>query len=148
LDRPKPESSAGDFGSDYPRLYRYENHWAQIMKSKRPSLAREPFPERRKEVRYPVQAKAVIRKKSGQAVPATAVDLSSSGARLLIDPPGRLEVGEDVTIEVELSEDRDQPLFVWAAGKVVYIRGSASGIQLHGGHFHPLPFCWNEKSPA
>ncbi len=100
----------------------------------------DPSPERRKEARYPVEANVLIRKSNGETLHATAVDISSSGMRLLC--PNRscaLTPGEEVTVDVELPERPDKPFSVWGIGRVAHIDGGGAGIQLYGGHFDPLP---------
>jgi len=99
-----------------------------------------PSLERRKEARYPAKAKVLVRKVNGETVHATAVEISSSGMRLLcLDPSCPLASGEEVTVDVELPERPDKPFSAWGSGKVAYIDGGGTGIQLCGGHFDPLP---------
>lgn len=96
--------------------------------------------ERRREPRYPIQAKVMIKKDSGQTIPAMALDISSSGMRLHIDQhPCPLCLNENVTIEIELPDIPDKPLSAWGVGRVAHIGSGMAGIQLVAGHFHPLP---------
>jgi PilZ domain len=100
----------------------------------------EPSAERRKETRYPVEAKVLVRMANGETVHATAVNISSSGMRLLC--PNRccpLTPGEAVTVDVELPDRPDQPFSSWGLGRVAHVDGGDAGIQLYGGHFEPLP---------
>lgn len=101
---------------------------------------KDPSPERRKETRYPVEANVVVRKSNGNTLRATAVDISSSGMRLLC--PNRscpLTPGEEVTVDVELPEGPDKPFSAWGFGRVAHVNGGGAGIQLYGGHFDPMP---------
>ncbi len=101
--------------------------------------------ERRKETRYPVQAKAIVQKKNGETIVATAVDISSSGMRLRFDRRCPLQVDEEVTVDVELRERPNQPFSAWGLGRVAYINERGVGIQLLGGQFDPLPAGWRER---
>jgi len=100
---------------------------------------REPSPERRKELRYPVQAKVRVQKANGETLHARAVDISSSGMRLLW-PDGSclLSHGEEVTVDVELPECSDKPFSAWGLGRVAHIDSLGAGIQLFGGQFDTL----------
>jgi len=91
--------------------------------------------ERRKEPRYPIEAKALVRRKSGETIHATAVDISSSGMLLHIEPPFLLNLEEEVTVEVELPQDPDKPFSSWGVGRVAHIDGHRTGIQLCAGNF-------------
>jgi hypothetical protein len=96
--------------------------------------------ERRKETRYPVEAKVLVRKTNGETVHATAMNISSSGMRLLCpNGSGSLTPGEEVTIEVELPERTGQAFSAWGFGRVAHIDAGGAGIQLYGGHFDPPP---------
>lgn len=100
----------------------------------------QPSVERRREPRYPIQARVMVKKNNGQMIPATAINISSSGMRLHIEQqPCPLDQDEDVMIEVELPEFPDKPFSSWGVGRVAYIGAGGAGIQLHAGHFHPLP---------
>jgi c-di-GMP-binding flagellar brake protein YcgR len=99
----------------------------------------EQWAERRKETRYPVEAKVVVRKTNGETVSATAVNISSSGMRLCLEQPCPLALDEEVTVDVELPEHPDKPFSAWGLGRVAYIGQGGAGIQLYGGQFVPLP---------
>jgi PilZ domain len=100
---------------------------------------KEPSPERRKELRYPVEAKVLVQKANGETLHARAVDISSSGMRLLW-PNGSclLTHGEEVTVDVEFPEGSDKPFSAWGLGRVAHIDSLGAGIQLFGGQFDPL----------
>jgi len=99
--------------------------------------------DRRKEIRYPVEARVLVRKKSGEIVHATAVDISSSGMRLRLMEPPQLAIGEEITVEVELPDYPDRSFSSWGVGRIAYIdadgAGIGVGIQLSGGQFDPAP---------
>lgn len=91
--------------------------------------------DRRKEIRYPLEAQVIVRTRSGEAIHARAVDISSSGMRLYFAEPCRLPRGEEITVEVELPEYPDKPFSSWGVGRIAYVDGNGAGIQLLGGKF-------------
>jgi c-di-GMP-binding flagellar brake protein YcgR len=91
--------------------------------------------ERRKAIRYPVEAKVAVRTKEGQTIHATAVDISSSSMRLRLGERCPLALGDEVTVEVQLPEHPNRSFSKWGIGRVAYIDGSEAGIQLYGGQF-------------
>jgi c-di-GMP-binding flagellar brake protein YcgR len=93
--------------------------------------------ERRREFRYPVEAEVILRKKDGESIHATAVDISSSGMRLHLPERCRLILYEEVSVEVQLPECEDKPFSSWGLGRVAYLNGNRAGIQLFGGKFDP-----------
>lgn len=95
--------------------------------------------ERRKEIRYPAEAKVTLRKKDGQVIGATATDISSSGMRLQFDGPCPLALDDEITVDVELPDCPDKPFSAWGLGRVAYIARDYAGIQLFGGQFEPEP---------
>jgi hypothetical protein len=107
--------------------------------------ANAQHPDRRKEKRYPVAAKAIVQRKSGETILATAVDISSSGLRLRFDAPCALVLDEEVTVDVELREHADRPFSAWGLGRVAYLDADAAGIQLFDSQFDPLPAGWRER---
>ncbi len=94
--------------------------------------------ERRKEMRYPVEARVIVRKKSGEAIAADAVDISSSGMRLRPCQSCPLDLGDEVMVDIELPQSPDQPFSSWGLGKIAYKNARGIGIQLFGGCFDPL----------
>lgn len=91
--------------------------------------------DRRKEIRYPLEAKVIVRTKNGEAIPATAVDISSSGMRLRFGEPCPLARGEEITVEVELPDYPDKSFSSWGVGRIAHVIGNAAGVQLLGGQF-------------
>lgn len=91
--------------------------------------------ERRKEERFPIEAKVAVRKRDGETIHATAVDISSSGMRVRLAERGPFAVDEEVTVEVQLQEDPDRPFSSWGAGRIAYLHEGEVGIQLFGGKF-------------
>jgi hypothetical protein len=91
--------------------------------------------DRRKEVRYPLEAQVIVRAAGGRAIHATAVDISSSGMRLRFPEPCALVEGEEITVEVELPEHPDKSFSAWGVGRIAYIDAQGAGIQLLGGEF-------------
>jgi hypothetical protein len=95
--------------------------------------------ERRKEARYPVEANVIVRKKGGEAIAATAVDISSSGMRLRPCQSCPLDLDDEVSVEIELPEFPDKPFSSWGLGRIAYKNERGIGIQLFGGRFDPFP---------
>jgi hypothetical protein len=81
----------------------------------------------------------VGKKDGGQAIAATAVDIGSSGMRLITGQPCSLDIEDEVSVEIELPELPDKPFSTWGIGRVAYKNERGIGIQLHGGKFLPLP---------
>jgi hypothetical protein len=101
--------------------------------------------DRRKEPRYPLVAKVIVRTKSGEAIHATAIDISGSGMKLTLEQPSLLAIDDEVTVEVELPDRPEKPFSVWGLGRVAYIDDAGAGIQLHGGQFDSLPSSCRES---
>jgi len=94
--------------------------------------------ERRKELRYPIDARVIVRRRSGETLALRALDISGSGMRLCWEgQPAALALDEEVTVEIELAAEPDQPLWNWGLGRVAYIREGCAGIQVYGGQFDP-----------
>ena len=92
--------------------------------------------ERRRETRYPLEAKVIVRRQNGEVLAVRAHNISASGMRLhLGDQPGALARGEEVTVEVELQGHADKAFSAWGLGRVAYVDAAGAGIQLYGGHF-------------
>jgi c-di-GMP-binding flagellar brake protein YcgR len=91
--------------------------------------------ERRRAVRYPIEAQVTIHTKSGQALTAKAVNISSSGMLLQLSQPFPLDPGDEVTVEVDLPNEPDQALASWGLGTVVRLDGLNSAVHLSAGHF-------------
>ena len=95
--------------------------------------------ERRREARYPVEAKVMVRRNGGPPIPAVAVDISSSGMRLRPCQSCPLDLDDEVSVEIELPDLPDKPLSSWGFGRVAYKGERGVGIELYGGRFDPLP---------
>jgi hypothetical protein len=94
--------------------------------------------ERRRAERYPIEAHVTVRKQSGETIPATAANISSSGMLLRLAQPFPLRLGDEVTVEVALPDHPDKPLSAWGLGTVVRLDGLSSAVHLCAGSFHPL----------
>jgi hypothetical protein len=99
-------------------------------------MEREPT-ERRLEARYPIEAKVIVHKNSGEAIHATAANISGGGMLLHVEQPSGLSIGDPVTVDVELPDDRDKPFAAWGLARVVRLTGGYFGIQLSAGTFGP-----------
>ena len=91
--------------------------------------------DRRKEIRYPLEAQVIVRTHNGTAIHATAVDISSSGMRLRFSEPSPLRQGEEITVEVALPDYPDKSFSAWGVGRIAYVDDRGAGIQLLGGQF-------------
>jgi c-di-GMP-binding flagellar brake protein YcgR len=93
--------------------------------------------ERRLEARYPIEAKVIVHRNSGESISATATNISGGGMLLHVEQPSGLRIGDPVTVDVELPDDPDKPFASWGIGKVVRLTGGHFGIQLKAGTFGP-----------
>jgi hypothetical protein len=91
--------------------------------------------ERRKEPRYPIEARVLVHKNSGQTIPATAANISGNGMLLHVDEPSQFRILEELSVEIELPDDPCKPFSAWGIAKVVRINGRHFGIELRGGTF-------------
>lgn len=91
--------------------------------------------ERRRELRYPLEANAILRKENGECLRAKAVDISSSGMQLELDQPALLEPEEVVTVELELAGQPDKPLSSWGVGRIAHLNSKRIGVELFAGRF-------------
>ena len=82
--------------------------------------------DNRKEPRFPFHASAVIERSSGEKVPALTVNLSGGGVLLRIESDSTMELGESVTCEVNLYEQK--PRQSWGRGRVVRVDKSLVAI--------------------
>ena len=93
--------------------------------------------ERRMEARYPIEAKVIVHKNNGEAIHATAANISGGGMFLHVEQPSGLCMGDPVTVDVELPDDSDKAFAAWGLARVVRLTGSHFGIQLSAGTFEP-----------
>ena len=93
--------------------------------------------ERRLAPRYTIPARVLMHREGGPQIPATAVNISSSGMLVRPDQPIPFDLGEAVTVDVELSCGCDKALSTWGIGVVARLDGECTAIQLHAGNFCP-----------
>jgi len=91
--------------------------------------------ERRRATRYPMEAKAIVHKSGGEAISATAADISAGGMLLNVERPSEFRVGERVTVDVELPDHPGMPFSAWGVAMVVRADSSRCAIQLQAGTF-------------
>ena len=91
--------------------------------------------ERRKAPRFPREGKVVVRPAEGGPVSALAVNISSCGLLVHLDRAIPLRPGDAVTVEVELPADAPDAFSAWGVGRVVWLEGNESAIELRGGSF-------------
>jgi hypothetical protein len=94
--------------------------------------------ERRRAPRYPIEARVIVSKTDGETVLANCLNVSSSGILIEVEQPSRFQIGEEVTVELDLPNDADKALSVWGVGRVVRVDAQQSAIQLDAGSFHDL----------
>lgn len=100
----------------------------------------ETAADRRRETRYPIEAKVIVRRQNGEAIAAMARNISASGMRLHFDQEDRsLAFDEEVTVEVELQGHPDKAFSAWGLGRVAHLDRTGAGVQLYAGHFDPPP---------
>jgi c-di-GMP-binding flagellar brake protein YcgR len=109
----------------------------QEKRSHEPEGASPNLIERRREIRYPVEATVTVRRKDGQSFQTRAVDISSSGMRLRLADAPRLALDEEITVEVELPDHPDKAFSAWGVGRVAHMDANNAGIQLFAGEFDP-----------
>jgi len=95
--------------------------------------------EKRRATRYPIEAPVAVRKRNGEVVRATSVNVSASGILLHVEHPARFHLGEEVSIQFDSEHDADKPLSTWGVGRVVRVDQVRSAVQLDAGTFHHLP---------
>ena len=64
--------------------------------------------------------------------------------RLEIEQPFVLELGDDVSVEVEILDHPDKPFSSWGVGRVAWMDVHGVGIELCAGQFGPLSSCGRE----
>jgi c-di-GMP-binding flagellar brake protein YcgR len=97
----------------------------------------ESTPEdRRRAPRFPIEARVTVEKASGESFSAAAVNISSSGMLLRMEPPFPLELDDEVTVEIELPDDPEKAFSAWGLGKVVRMDRESSAIELSAGEFY------------
>src|SRR5271168_5243810 len=84
---------------------------------------------RRNAERYQINTPVIIRRVCGDSVSALAIDISSSGMLVRLDPPIPFELGESVTVEVELAQHTDKPFSPWGIGRVVRVDTETCAVQ-------------------
>jgi len=94
--------------------------------------------DKRRAPRYPIEARVNIQTKSGRTFAATAVNISSSGMLLQLAQPFPLNLGEEVTVEVDLPGPSDQAWSAWGVATVVRLDGLHSAVHLSAGSFESL----------
>jgi hypothetical protein len=103
--------------------------------------------DRRLETRCPIEAKVIVRKNTGEIIPATAANISGGGMSLHVRQPSSLSVGEAVAVDVELPDDPGRPFASWGLATVVQCDGCHFGLQLCAAIFDPGFEPGEERAP-
>jgi len=85
--------------------------------------------------RYPIESHVSVRRASGESFIANSVNISSSGILLNLKQPFHFEIGEELTLELDLPAQSDKPLSIWGYGKVVRVDEEHFAVQLAAGSF-------------
>jgi len=85
--------------------------------------------------RYPIEAQVSVRSGTGEVFDALSVNISSSGILLNLSRPVHFDVGEELTLELDLPSDPGKPLSIWGYGKVVRVDEENFAVQLSAGSF-------------
>ena len=94
--------------------------------------------ERRKEPRFHVGGRCVIRSKDGgQNYDATIVNISSGGLLLETVVPHGFSVGDEVSCKIAVPEDTERPFASWGIGRVVRVNELKTAIELTAATFTP-----------
>jgi c-di-GMP-binding flagellar brake protein YcgR len=93
--------------------------------------------ERRIEARFPIEAKVLVRRNTGETVTAQATNLSGAGMSLCLGEPSGLSLGEKVAVEVALPDQTDKPFASWGLGRVAWLDGATFGVELSAATFGP-----------
>lgn len=107
--------------------------------AERPNLKQPGEPaeaDRRVAPRYAGGARALIHRKRGGPVPATVVNISTSGMLLNLDQPTGFQLDETVTVEIQEPLNPEQAFSCWGIGIVVRLEPGRSAIHLRAGTFH------------
>jgi hypothetical protein len=91
--------------------------------------------ERRAEMRWPIEAKAIVHKNNGESISAVGANISGAGMLLHVEQVSKFSVGEEVTVEVELKDNPDRPFSAWGLARIVSIDGGHFGLRLCAGIF-------------
>jgi hypothetical protein len=95
--------------------------------------------EKRAAQRYPLEGKVTVLRQNGERFFASAVNISSSGMLLELPPCCPLEIGEEVTIDVQPPACPDEPFSTWGLATVVRRDDPHSAVHLAAGCFHGTP---------
>jgi hypothetical protein len=93
--------------------------------------------EKRRDTRYPIEAKVIVHRSGGADIPALAVNISASGMLLKCDTPSTFNLDEELTVDVELPDDPTKPLSTWGVAKVVRANGCQFAVEIFAGMFNP-----------
>jgi hypothetical protein len=94
--------------------------------------------ERRRAERYPIKADVSVHTSGGETLTATAVDISSSGMLLKLVEPFPFQLGDEVSVDVDLPNDPEKAFSAWGLARVVRVDGTHSAVQLAAGSFGSL----------
>lgn len=92
--------------------------------------------DRRQAERYRIDTSVIVRRGDGEPIPAVVADISSSGMLVRLRGSCPFQVGEDLTVNVELSDYSDKPLSHWGLAKVVRLDGDRCALHLTAGSFY------------
>ena len=94
--------------------------------------------DRRRAPRHPLQAASILHPlNDSSGLPATTVNVSSSGVLLNHGTEISSHPGDDVACELQLPPSADPDLPCWGIGRIVRVEGSQSAVQFDAGLYGP-----------
>lgn len=95
--------------------------------------------DRRREPRFAIGARAVLknRKDKSRTCPAVTLNISAGGLLLQLNEPCLFEVGDDVECEIALTDDPEQAFASWGIGRVIRVDRLNAAVELSSGIFGP-----------
>lgn len=95
--------------------------------------------DRRREPRFTVGARAILRRNHAEAsYPATTINLSLAGVLFELDACSHpFAVGDELTCELVLPDAQEHAFSRWGIGQVVRATSNQVAVQLGAGEFAP-----------
>jgi hypothetical protein len=93
---------------------------------------------RRREPRFQIGGRAVLKSETGSESYATTVlNVSSGGLFLGLDIPHPFQVGDEVVCEIILPNGAERGLASWGMGRVLRVEPNGVAIELHTATYDP-----------
>ena len=95
-------------------------------------------PDQRKELRYPLEAQAILERNTGEQLNAATVNVSGSGMLVLLERDQELRLGEEVWCSLLLYQGK--PAQSWGLGTVMRVEGTLVAIEFKKVHVQHAEF--------